>query len=287
MLKYSNFKYKFQKFKSIFAFFRIDFSFLLTFVIAFLIDELLVYFCFVISIILHELCHFLVAKKLGYLASKIHITFFGASLEGLDDFTLSDEIKIVLAGPLFNLSVIILCYLCFWFYPESYNYLGEVLYANIGIFFFNFLPIYPLDLGRLILAILTKKHMRRQALKKTKTIGIIFLVLFFLLFLITFFFDYNFTMGFVCVNLACLLFKETGGTSFKREMFIKRKLKLLSKGLLERNVYIKKETPSYALFKFIDDYHFVNFLFIDENFDVINSLSEVELYKKSGYALYW
>ena len=38
--------------------------------------------------------HFLVAKKLGYIPNKIRLTFFGASLEGYDDFLISDEIKI-------------------------------------------------------------------------------------------------------------------------------------------------------------------------------------------------
>ena len=284
MLKNGTFKCKFQRFKSFFAFFKIDMSFLITFIIACFIEEVFIYVCFVVSLILHELCHYAVAKKHGYMASKIHLTFFGASLEGLDDFTLSDEIKIVLAGPLFNLGVVVLCYLSFWFYPESYNYLNEVLLANLGIFLFNILPIYPLDLGRLILAILTKKHIRKSALKKTKFVGIIFLSMLFVLFLVSFFYDYNFTLGFVCVNLATLLFKETGGTSFKREMFIKRKLKLLNKGLLERNIYIQKETPLYALFKFIDDYHFVNFLFINKDFNVVDSLSEVELYKECGYS---
>ncbi len=283
MLKNGEIIRKFHKIKSLFAFFKIDISFLITFIIACFIEEVFIYVCFVVSLILHELCHYAVAKKHGYMASRIHLTFFGASLEGLDDFTLSDEIKIVLAGPLFNFSVIILCYLSFWFYPESYNYLNEILLANIGILLFNFLPIYPLDLGRLILAILTKKHIRKSALKKTKTLGIIFLALLFIVFLVSFFYEYNFSLGFVCVNLAVLLFRETGGTSFKREMFIKRKLKLISKGLLERNIYIKNETPLYSLFKFIDDYHFVNFMFVDKNFELINMMTEKELYQKTGY----
>ena len=46
-------------------------------------------------------------------------------LEGNDDFLISDEIKIVLAGPLFNFFVAIFCYLCFWFEPETYIFLYD------------------------------------------------------------------------------------------------------------------------------------------------------------------
>jgi len=284
MQKFNNFRQKMRKSVNLFKFVKIDFSFFLILFIAIVIGEVKLYLCFVSFLVLHELSHFFVAKKLGYMASKIHLNFFGASLEGLDDFSISDEIKIVLAGPMLNVCVIIFCYLSFWFYPESYEYLNEVLLANIGIFMFNFLPIYPLDLGRIILTLFSKKYKREDSLKKTKKVSICFIFMMFVAFLVSFFFDFNFTLGFVCVNLACLLFKETKGTSFRREMFVNHKLKLIKKGLLERNVYVKSDTPLYSLFKFIDDYHFVNFMFVNDNFETVNMLSEMELYKKSGYA---
>lgn len=285
MLNFKGFKSIFHKIKLCFAFFQIDYSFFLTFVISLFIDEVRLYFCFVIFTILHELSHFLVAKKLGYMAKKIRLNFFGASLEGLDDFSLADEIKIVFAGPLFNLFVIILCYLSFWFYPESYNFLNEILLANIALLLFNFLPIYPLDAGRIILAFLTKSKTRVDALKLTKLISICFISALFGIFLFSFFFNFNFTLGFVCVNLMTLLLKESKGASYKRELFARHKLKLIKKGLLEKNVYVKNDTPLYSLFKFIDDYHFVNFFFVDKNFDVKNILSEMELYVQCGYEI--
>ena len=87
--------------------------------IAIFISEVYLYFVYVAFGLLHELAHYFVAKKLGYLAKNIRLNFFGASLEGCDDFSLVDEIKIILAGPLFNFCIVVLCYLAFWFYPES------------------------------------------------------------------------------------------------------------------------------------------------------------------------
>ena len=129
-----------QKITNFAKIFKIDFSFFVLFVLAFLLEEVKLYFCMFAFVVLHELAHFFVAKKLGYLPQKIRLNFFGASLEGYDDFLLFDEIKIVLAGPIFNFFVVVFCYLCFWFNPESYDFLYEILLANWSLFLFNFLP---------------------------------------------------------------------------------------------------------------------------------------------------
>lgn len=274
---------KLRKIKNESKFLKIDFSFILLFVLALFLEEIWLYFYFVLFVSLHEMCHFLVAKKLGYLPEKVHISFFGASLEGYDDFLPSDEIKIVLAGPLFNLGIVILCYLCFWFWPESFNYLDDILTSNLSIFLFNILPIFPLDMGRFLLAIFTKKHTRKEALKLTKKISFFFLIFMFAIFLVSFFFEYNFTLGFVCVNLACLLFSSSKDTSFKRQFFVSHKLNNLKRGIIERNIYVSVLTPSFALFKYIDNYHFVNFIFLDRDGKQVRKLSEIDFYREQGF----
>lgn len=263
-------------------FIKIDLSFVFMFVLAIILDEVWLYVLFVVFICLHELVHFFVAKKLGYMASKIHLTFFGASLEGLDDFSIFDEVKIILAGPLFNLLVVIFCYLCFWFYPESYHYLHDVLLVNWAIFLFNFLPVFPLDLGRILLAVFSRKWMRKDALNKTKFISLLFIFFMFCLYLISFFFTFNFSLGFVCVNLLILCLSSSKGTSFSRSIFVKRKFKLLSKGLIERTIYVKSGLAGERLFKYVDDYHFANFIFLDENLNYVGEINEIDLYKSLG-----
>lgn len=268
------------KFKS---FIKIDFSFLLLFALAYFLEEIKLYFYYVMFISLHELCHFFVAKKRGYLPEKIHFTFFGASLDGYDDFLFDDEIKIVLAGPLFNLFVIICCYLSFWFNPESYNFLNDILIVNWSIFIFNILPIFPLDFGRIILAFLSKKHPRNEAVNITKKISYFVLFLMFCMFLISFFFVFNFSFGFVCVNLARLMFLSSKETAYKRQLFVSRKIKLLKGGLVDRTIYVRDGTSLYSLFKFIDDGHYFNFIFLDSSGKVTSSISEIELYSRCDF----
>jgi len=142
----------------------IDISFFLVFIIAFFIGEFRFYVWYILFLLGHEFSHFYVAKKLGYYSKKIKLNFFGAALEGNDDFALKDEIKIIFAGPIFNFCFIVFCYLSFWFNPESYEFLYEILYANWALFIFNMLPIYPLDFGRIILLYFSKKRTRNDAL---------------------------------------------------------------------------------------------------------------------------
>lgn len=276
----------YKKFKSIaiiFTFFKIDYSFLLMLIFALILKELKIFALYTLFIILHELCHFFVAKKLGYMAKCIKLSFFGASLEGLDDFSLSDELKVIFAGPVFNFVIVVFCYLSFWFNPESYNYLYEILVVNLAILIFNLLPVYPLDAGRIILTILTQKHTRRRALKITKIISFCFISFLFVIFLGSIFYEFNFMLGLVCVNLMNLLLSSTKNTSFKRELFVFHKAKLLKKGLIERNVILSNDKPLYTLFRYIDDYHFINFIFLNENFEIVDEFSEIDFYKKVGY----
>ena len=79
-----------------------------------------------------------------------------------------------------------------------------------------------------------------------------------------------------------LVLAASKDTSYKRQMFAERKLKKIEKGLLERNIYVMESVQIYSLFKYIDDSHFLNFIFLDENYEIVNQLTEVEFYQKIG-----
>lgn len=270
------------KLAKICSFFKIDASFFVVLIISVFLDETSFYMWYLIFMLLHELSHFFVAKKLGYYPTKIRLGIFGAKLEGYDDFVLNDEIKIVLAGPLFNLLIIVLVYLSFWFNPESYDFLHDILIANWVLFIFNSLPVFPLDCGRIILALFSLKLNRESALKRTKIISFFMVGLLFVFYLFSLCYGANFTFGFAVVNLAFMCLSSTKDTSYKRGLFAKRKFDRLSSGLIERNIYISDEVQHYKLFKYIDDSHFVNFVFLSKDLTVTSKLSEVEFYKENN-----
>lgn len=96
---------------------------------------------------LHEICHLMMAYYFQFDIDSIEILPFGAYLQ-LNDFYFHDifeEICVVLAGP----SVHFFIYILIQFIP--YDQLKQdILMYNSAIFFFNLIPIYPMDGHRLI-----------------------------------------------------------------------------------------------------------------------------------------
>ena len=263
-------------------FVEVGFSFFLIFLLAVILEEARLYFIYVLFLILHEFSHFAVAKKLGYLPSKIKLTFFGVSLEGYDDFYFADEVKIVLAGPLFNFCVVVFCYLSFWFYPESFNFLNDVLDVNLAILLFNILPVFPLDFGRFLLAVFSLKNSRNVALKRVKMISFAVLIILFCVFLVMIFYGLSLSFGLAVVNLVSLHFSSVNGTSFKRNLYLFSKQKNLKKGLKERVVYVSESAEYFKLLSRLDNSSVTRFVFVDDEFNVVKTLSEFEIMREIG-----
>lgn len=103
----------------------------------------------------HELVHSLAAYKLGYKILKIEIFPFGGVAEylGLVEMEPLNEIKIAVAGPLFN----IITAAVFFILPFSNYYIDLIINYNLIIGLFNLLPALPLDGGRIIRGIFVSR----------------------------------------------------------------------------------------------------------------------------------
>ena len=108
------------------------------------------------SVLLHELGHALVARQLGVAISGIELSFFGgtAKMAGLPR-TANHELAIASAGPLVSLAL-------------GGAGLGLAAVSHIGLFAwlgwtnlvlagFNLIPALPMDGGRILRALLTRK----------------------------------------------------------------------------------------------------------------------------------
>ncbi len=123
------------------------------------------------SVALHELGHSVVARaKGGYIHEIVLYPFGGAAKIANLSKKPVDEILIALAGPAVSL---VLAGLFFPFEPTYY--LG---YLNAMLFFFNILPVFPMDGGRVLRAALTIKNGRLNATRKAAQVGKYFCGLF-------------------------------------------------------------------------------------------------------------
>lgn len=152
--------------------------------------------------LLHEGAHYLVAKKLGYKMCKVRLMPFGAELFGeTDEFADNDEILISLAGPVFNLLLCLALVTMWWIVPITYAYTVDMCLASLMLALFNLLPIFPLDGGRVLLAILSKTTTRETATKRIKCLTQVFAFILLGLFVLSLFWGINLSLGIAGIML--------------------------------------------------------------------------------------
>lgn len=128
-------------------------------------------------IVIHELGHYTFAKIFGISVDKIYIYPLG----GIAKFNMplntciSNEFVILIAGPLFQIiASLVLCIL----FPYDKKL---ILMYNSGILFFNLLPIYPLDGGKLINLLLNNFFPYKLCLKLSIYTSYVILLIIFIL----------------------------------------------------------------------------------------------------------
>jgi len=150
-----------------------------------------------VFVTLHEVSHSLIAKRKGIKVRKIILLPIGgmAVIENAGRLKPWDEIKMAVAGPMFNFVIAALCIIA----ALAFNYpifdkalllfeeveiaLGEliflfVFYANLMLGAFNLLvPAFPMDGGRIFRAILALKLNYVKATEIAKNVGMVFGVL--------------------------------------------------------------------------------------------------------------
>ena len=125
------------------------------------------------SVALHELGHSLVARAKGSYIHEIVLYPFGgaAKISNIPSRPI-DEILVALAGPAVSLALALL------FRTSHIELLLVLSYLNGMLFFFNILPVFPMDGGRVLRAALSIKKGRAEATRIAATTGKYFCWLF-------------------------------------------------------------------------------------------------------------
>ena len=236
------------------------------------------FFIYFLTLILHELGHYFVAKKLGYKLNSIMFMPYGVSLNGKGNiFKKSDEIFIALAGPFVNVLLTLMCVSMWWFFPELYFYTEEFVYANISLGVFNLLPFFPLDGGRLFVAISSFKLDEIKVVKSMKVVSFIGSLLFLSLFIASVFSTINITFLFVATFLL------SSSMDGKKNLYYDRLYKFIknpnSKPLEVKTYVISKDASLNEIVKLFSGSHYTEVIVVDDNFEIVKTLTESQLMK--------
>ncbi len=147
-----------------------------------------------VSIIIHELGHSFTARRLNIPIERIHLYLFGGMAELQHrPHVARQELWIAVAGPVASLT---LAFICWFIYevilsPEflPYYFFRFTALINLLIGLFNLLPIFPLDGGRLLRALLWAldgNYIKASA--RTKAIGSVFIAFLLMLAVADYFF---------------------------------------------------------------------------------------------------
>ena len=165
---------------------KIDLKICAVLLIFFLTNQLEVYVLFMLFTIIHELGHLFIGIILGFKPKGIKLMPMGLSIcfnVQCEDYNMNvkkariitlKKLLIALAGPLTNFLIAVF----FMIYNiEILNITGEkIVYANLLIGFFNLIPIYPLDGGRIVKCVIHIKKNLRKSYRYTNLISNIMLI---------------------------------------------------------------------------------------------------------------
>ncbi len=125
-----------------------------------------------ISILIHEMAHAYVADRLGWVVRGIHIDLFSGSAAVDVNIHERDSIKVVAAGPISNLLLVIISLGLGIIFPI--DFFISMIIINLILFLFNILPIFPMDGGRILRdSIYLKTKNRRKSVRISAVVSLI------------------------------------------------------------------------------------------------------------------
>lgn len=243
---------------------------------------------FSLVVALHEIAHFLVAKKLGYRLESFSLSSYGASLNYKEKILdCKEEFLISVAGPVCNIVFAIFMVAIWWIFPAFFNVSAAFVKQSFIFGLINLLPCYPLDGGRVAAAVMQNVISRERAIKLISIFNVVLSAIFFLLFVLSCFIDFNPTFALIGIFLILSLISNDDG----KYIFANRLNKKVKNFAKVKFIYIKKSTSLAKMISKIDFNKYTIFvvnideknLFLDEekilklslNFPLTKSIQEI------------
>lgn len=233
---------------------------------------------YLVTVVIHEMGHSTLAEKYGYALDDIKLMPYGAVISGIiDGIKPADEIKIAAAGPITNLIVAIIFTAVWWIIPSSYFFTQTFVYANIVNAIFNFMPVFPLDGGRIMLCLLSRNLPQKKAYKIIRITGLILGSLLIILFIISIFFEFNISfciLGIFVFMCALVGAKADGYMRIYNRTYRSQNLK---RGLEIKEIAVSFDMPLGDIIKMFSSSYYYYVRVLNEGLKNMITLSETEI----------
>lgn len=196
--------------------FRIDLKIFIFLILLYLTKQIEIYSIIMIFAMIHECSHLLAGLLLKMKIKRITLMPLGFTAElklTEEDYNKKIlksnklEIKrliIAMAGPFSNFFIVYIIKL----FNIDINLMQKIIYSNIMIGLFNLIPIYPLDGGRILKALLSLLYNKRKAtIYINKISNIMLFIITFILSILIYYFQ-NIALLFIIIYLSYIVFKE-------------------------------------------------------------------------------
>lgn len=209
---------------------RIDLKIIIFIILFYITKQIDVYITMLIFCLIHELGHILVGIILKMKPDKLELMPYGLKVsfkvlpkdlnKKIKKGTLLEVKKILVAlgGPIVSL---ILAIMFFYIEPPIVTK-TDCIYSNILILFFNLMPIYPLDGGRIIKGILHIKYGNIASKKMINEISNISMILITFIYSIAVYYFKNIAYFLICIILWLITIQEN--KKFRLNMKIYKEL---------------------------------------------------------------
>lgn len=200
-------------------------------VIAIVTKNIEKYAVFMLFIIIHEMAHLVTGIVLGVKPKRIDVYALGLSLEfysfGHITYKNLRKILIYIAGPLINFAIAIVLIIL-----NDKTYL-DIIYINLILGFFNLLPIYPMDGGRILKQLLTIVKGEKASKIITNKVSNIAVAVITVCYSILILYVHNFAIFMVIIYLWIILIKENKNLKLQLKMYevLEREIKRETKAM--------------------------------------------------------
>lgn len=243
--------------------------------------------CSLAAVLLHECAHARVAKKLGYELNIIKLMPYGAALCGDVQLKPKHEVMIAVAGPMFNLFVAVVIAAVWWVLPSSYMFTQAFCYANVYIGLFNLLPVYPLDGGRVMLALLSEKIKHGKAYTVMRIVSAVCGIVAIALFALFSVHALNLCLLSVGLFMIVSAFIPDGRAKYRALFATSNRAEMLKRPLEVKRYAVSRKAALADVCVALDPDRYSEFTVIDDDMNECGHFTEtqlIEAVKKYGYS---